>query len=277
MQQKSVTREMKMQQSSIKLLHQSSLRQSFRESSIARNFLRQSSLSSSQSKQNSYSRQSHLSENLYSDSSSENLSRQSHLSENLYSDSSSENFYIRSEKKSMFRQSFQLRFSKFYQSSKLSEQFYRRSTGYSLFVSSRLLSHEYSSSISSSSFASSSSFSSLNQSIKLSGTGYDRELINLTKLYSEKTKYSEENDNFSFKLTMFNDMCDRVDVLFEAKLKAFFTMLKELALGYYYANVISSKNAFTFDDVCISIMSYFEDAEYKKMSERYSRDTPLMI
>jgi hypothetical protein len=42
-------------------------------------------------------------------------------------------------------------------------------------------------------------------------------------------------------------------------------MLKELALDYYYANVTSSKNAsFTFDNVCISIMSYFEDAEYKR-------------
>jgi hypothetical protein len=42
-------------------------------------------------------------------------------------------------------------------------------------------------------------------------------------------------------------------------------MLKELAFDYYYANVISSKNAsFTFDDVCISMMNYFEDAEYKR-------------
>jgi negative regulator of genetic competence, sporulation and motility len=86
----------------------------------------------------------------------------------------------------------------------------------------------------------------------------------LAKLYSDEAKYSEENDNFSFKLIMFNDMCDRVDVSSEAKLKAFSTMLKELALDYYYANVTSSKNAFTFDDVCISIMSYFEDAEYKR-------------
>jgi negative regulator of genetic competence, sporulation and motility len=103
----------------------------------------------------------------------------------------------------------------------------------------------------------------MNQSIKSSE--YDRELIHLTKLYSDETKYSEENDNFSFKLIMFNDMCDRIDVSSETKLKAFSTMLKELALDYYYANVTSSKNAsFTFDDVCISIMIYFEDAEYKK-------------
>ncbi len=103
----------------------------------------------------------------------------------------------------------------------------------------------------------------MSQSIRTSD--YDRELINLTKLYSDETKYSEENDNFSFKLIMFNDMCDRVDVSSEIKLKAFSTMLKELAFDYYYANVTSSKNAsFTFDDVCISMMNYFEDAEYKR-------------
>jgi hypothetical protein len=64
---------------------------------------------------------------------------------------------------------------------------------------------------------------------------------------------------------MFNDMCDRIDVSSETKLKAFSIMLKELALDYYYANVISSKNtSFTFEDVCISMMNYFEDAEYKR-------------
>ncbi len=103
----------------------------------------------------------------------------------------------------------------------------------------------------------------MNQSIRTSD--YDRELVNLIKLYTDEAKYSEKNDNFSFKLIMFNDMCDRVDVSLELKLKAFFTMLKRLALNYYYANVTSSKNdSFTFDDVCISIMSYFEDAEYKR-------------
>jgi negative regulator of genetic competence, sporulation and motility len=104
----------------------------------------------------------------------------------------------------------------------------------------------------------------MNQSIKSSE--YDRELINLTKLYSDETKYSEENDNFSFKLIMFNDMCDRVDVFSEIKLKAFFIMFKELALNYYYANMINrDKNrSIIFDDVCVSMMNYFEDAEYKR-------------
>jgi hypothetical protein len=226
-----------MQQSLIRLFHQLSIKHSSRESSIARNFLRQSSSFSSQSE----------------------VQEISEISENFYSRQ-----FSSSEKKSTLRQSFQFRFSKFYQSSQLSKQFYRSLFVSSLsFVSSRSLSHEYSSSISSRSFVSLLS-SSMNQSIKTSDTDYDRELINLIKLYSDKTKYSEENDNFSFKLIMFNDMCDRVDVLSEIKLKAFLTMLKKLTLNYYYANVINSKTSFTFDDVCISMTNYFEDAEYKR-------------
>ncbi len=106
----------------------------------------------------------------------------------------------------------------------------------------------------------------MNQSIKTSDTDYGRELVNLAKLYSDDAKYSEENDNFSFKLTMFNDMCDRINVSFETKLKAFSTMLKGLALNYYYANMTSkNKNrSIIFDDVCVSMMNYFEDVEYKR-------------
>jgi hypothetical protein len=43
-------------------------------------------------------------------------------------------------------------------------------------------------------------------------------------LYTDEAKYNEKNDNYSFKLIMFNDMCDRIDVSSEAKLKALLTM-----------------------------------------------------
>ncbi len=59
-------------------------------------------------------------------------------------------------------------------------------------------------------------------------------------------------------------MCDRINVSSEAKLKALLTMFKRLALNYYYSNVINNKASLTFDDVCVSIMSYFEDVEYKR-------------
>jgi hypothetical protein len=59
-------------------------------------------------------------------------------------------------------------------------------------------------------------------------------------------------------------MCDRVDVSSKVKLKALLIMFKRLALNYYYSNVINSKASLTLDDVYVSIMSYFEDAEYKR-------------
>ena len=36
---------------------------------------------------------------------------------------------------------------------------------------------------------------------------YGKELANLAKLYTDKSKYSSENDNFDFKLTIFTDLC----------------------------------------------------------------------
>ena len=36
---------------------------------------------------------------------------------------------------------------------------------------------------------------------------YGKELANLAKLYTDESKYSGENDNFDFKLTIFMDLC----------------------------------------------------------------------
>jgi hypothetical protein len=58
-------------------------------------------------------------------------------------------------------------------------------------------------------------------------------------------------------------MCDRVDVLQSAKLKAFSTMLKDLAYDYYYSNM-SIDVLITFDEVCFSMRNYFEDVEYRR-------------
>jgi hypothetical protein len=58
-------------------------------------------------------------------------------------------------------------------------------------------------------------------------------------------------------------MCDRADVSQSAKLKAFSTMLKGLALDYYYSNM-STGILITFDEVCFSLRNYFEGAEYKR-------------
>jgi hypothetical protein len=61
---------------------------------------------------------------------------------------------------------------------------------------------------------------------------HEKELANLAKLYTNEAEYSDENDSFSFKLTIFHDMCDCADIPQSAKLKAFLIMLKDLTLDY---------------------------------------------
>jgi hypothetical protein len=41
---------------------------------------------------------------------------------------------------------------------------------------------------------------------------YGKELANLAKLYTNKSKYSGENDNFNFKLIIFIDLCQKADI-----------------------------------------------------------------
>lgn len=54
---------------------------------------------------------------------------------------------------------------------------------------------------------------------------FGKQLGNLGKMYTDEMKYSGENDNFDYKLVIFNDFCDRADVPEAAKAKAYPTML----------------------------------------------------
>jgi hypothetical protein len=36
---------------------------------------------------------------------------------------------------------------------------------------------------------------------------YNKELTNLVKLYIDKSKYNNKNNNFNFKLTIFTNLC----------------------------------------------------------------------
>lgn len=72
------------------------------------------------------------------------------------------------------------------------------------------------------------------------------------KIYTDKVKYSGENNSFTSKLTIFHDTCIRADVFHEIKLKIFLTMLISLALDYNYLNV-SISATITFDKIYNSI------------------------
>jgi hypothetical protein len=38
---------------------------------------------------------------------------------------------------------------------------------------------------------------------------FGKELANLAKLYTKNTKYSGEDDNFNYKLMIFQDLCEK--------------------------------------------------------------------
>ena len=47
-------------------------------------------------------------------------------------------------------------------------------------------------------------------------------------------------------------------------MKAFSTILKDLALDYYYSNINTNALALNFDQVCNSIRNYLKRTEYKQ-------------
>lgn len=99
-------------------------------------------------------------------------------------------------------------------------------------------------------------------STKVTATiNYGRDLATLAKMYTEESKYSGEDDNFDRKLTIFNDLCDRVGIPQEAKIKGFPTMLRGIALNFYYENKATYT---TFDSICNAIRNHFEGPEYKR-------------
>ena len=83
-------------------------------------------------------------------------------------------------------------------------------------------------------------------------------------MYSDKIKYSDENDSWNFKLIIIYDMCVRAEISKTVKLMTFSIMFKDFALDYYYFNVIVWKSALNFVQTCVSINRYFEDFEYKR-------------
>ena len=53
----------------------------------------------------------------------------------------------------------------------------------------------------------------------------------------EDNKYSGEDNNFNFKLAIFYNLYSRANIPQEAKVKAYPTILRGLALNHYYTNL----------------------------------------
>ena len=67
------------------------------------------------------------------------------------------------------------------------------------------------------------------------------------KIYTEDNKYSGEDNNFDFKLTIFYDLYSRANIPQEAKAKAYPIMLHGLALDHYYTNLKNVTITLLFD------------------------------
>ena len=83
-------------------------------------------------------------------------------------------------------------------------------------------------------------------------------------MYSNETKYNDENDSWNFKFIVFHNMCVKIKMSETVKLMTFLIMFKNFVLNYYYFNVIVWKLALNFVQACVSINNYFKNAEYKQ-------------
>jgi hypothetical protein len=83
----------------------------------------------------------------------------------------------------------------------------------------------------------------------------------ITRIYTEEQKWDGGNSSFDQKLTIFHDIRQRVDLPEEAIMKAFPTMLKGLALDYFYNNEMSKQ---PFDYVYIHLRGFFEGPGYQR-------------
>lgn len=90
--------------------------------------------------------------------------------------------------------------------------------------------------------------------------GHGKHLSNLIKIYINNIKYNCCNDNFNLKLAIVHDIYSKADILFKAKIKTFFTIIKSLALDYYYFNISIIAILLNFDQICNFIQNYIRGA-----------------
>ncbi len=87
---------------------------------------------------------------------------------------------------------------------------------------------------------------------------YAKEIISLSKIYRNEVKFNDSKNNFEFKLLIFFDRCNQMNLSKHAYLKIVSIMLFDQTLTYYYSNKVTY---FIFNDFCINMKAYFENFE----------------
>ena len=96
-------------------------------------------------------------------------------------------------------------------------------------------------------------------------TNYVKEIASLAKLYTDENRYSGLNDNFDFKLAIFNNLYKKAGVSQGTKAIAYSTMLRGQALDHYHINDRNTNQAdISFNDLCHFTRNYFEGPEYRR-------------
>jgi len=95
--------------------------------------------------------------------------------------------------------------------------------------------------------------------LTLSLSGLGQRVANLAKLYTEEQKYSSENDNFEYKLNIFNNTCKQADLSVKDKTDALSQMLKNLALDFFFSTL--NNHNLNFDQMCEAMIAHFEKEE----------------
>ncbi|RFU25514.1 hypothetical protein B7463_g10820, partial [Scytalidium lignicola] len=91
--------------------------------------------------------------------------------------------------------------------------------------------------------------------------GVNRYISEISKILTEEQKYDGTNGSFDLKLTIFKDICERVELPETSLMKAFLTMLKGLAQNHFYNNQLSKR---TFGEVCTNLRNFFEGPSYHR-------------
>ena len=99
------------------------------------------------------------------------------------------------------------------------------------------------------------------EQIRSNSAGF--QIAQLAKFYTnDDMKYSGTNDNLDRKLTMFHDICDRIDLPPDARARAFPTILRGLALDRYYSTC--TNRGYSLDNICHIMRQHFEGPEHKR-------------
>ncbi|KAI6245784.1 hypothetical protein HI914_06260 [Erysiphe necator] len=93
--------------------------------------------------------------------------------------------------------------------------------------------------------------------------GFSRELMSLNKMYSEENKYNGlPTESFTYKFSIFIDLASKSEIPQDALPTAFSTMLKGMALEYYYSCCQGS--TLTISQLIRRFQEHFEGEEHRR-------------